>query len=185
MKEIIVSGASPVLMPREDPAGKIIFLVLAVIFIVLSYTALVTLLAALLRDLTSRARQFMADSPLRTLLTGLAGWAIFGGLAFWLYSRAFVERLLETEILPAYFIGACVAIIVPSLICVLGAPGLYTHIGGRIAALRNRETSDLGCVILGSIVAITAAAFPFVGWFLVIPLLLIAEFGVGFRSLTR
>jgi hypothetical protein len=185
MKEIIVSGASPVLMPREDPAGKILFLVLAVIFIVLSYTALVTLLAAMLRDLTNRARQIVADSPLQTVLTGVVGWALFGGLAAWLYSLAFVERLLETEIVPAYFIGACAAVIVPSLICVLGAPGLYSHIGDRLDALRDRETSDLGRVILGSVVALIAASFPFVGWFLVIPLLLVAEFGAGFRSLFR
>lgn len=161
---------------KEINVGDIIFVVLFAIFIVLSYTALVALLAAVLRSRTKRARQLVADSPVRTVLTGIIGWAVFGALAAWLY-------------LQAWFVAACIAVIVPSLICLLGAPGLYTHIGSRIAALRTREmsseTSDLWCVVAGSLTSLTAALFPFVGWFLLMPLLLAAEFGAGFRSSLR
>lgn len=185
MKDIIISGASPVLMPTEDPGGKIVFVVLLAIVILLSFTALVTLLAAVLRGRTQRAREAVEKGPVKTILTGFLGWAVFGSLAAWLYSQATVERLLETEILPVYFVAACIAVIVPLLVCLLGAPGLYTHIGRRIATLRTCETSDLWCVAAGSFVSVTAALFPFAGWFLVLPLLLAAEFGAGFRSLIR
>lgn len=175
MKDIVVSGMT----------GKIIFVVLLLVVIVLSYTAIVALLAALLRGQAKRARQVVADSPIGTVFIGFAGWAIFGTLAAWLYSQAFIERLQETEIVPAYLVAACIAVIVPLLICILGAPGLYTHIGSRIAALRTRETSEFWCVTVGTLVCLTAAIFPFVGWFLVLPLLMAAEFGAGFRSLLR
>ncbi len=167
----------------------VIFVVLLAIFIVLTYTALVALLAALLRGQTKRARQVVADSPVRTVIVGIIGWAVFGGLAAWLYSQAVVERLLDTQIVSGYFVAACAAVIVPSLICLLGAPGLYTHIGSRVATLRTREmsgeTSELWCVVTGSLASLTAALFPFVGWFLIMPLLLAAEFGAGFRSFFR
>jgi len=167
----------------------IIFVVLLAIFFVLTYTALVALLAVFLRGQTKRARQVVADSPVKTVVVGIIGWAVFGGVAGWLYSQAVVEPRLETEVVSGYFVAACIALIVPSLICLLGAPGLYTHIGSRIAALRTREksgeTSDLWCVVTGTLASLTAALFPFVGWFLLLPLLLAAEFGAGFRSFFR
>ena len=183
MKEVLVSGASPVLMPREDPAGKIVFMVILAIVIIVTFTALMTLLAALFRGQTIRARDAVADAPYKSVLTGLLGWIVFGALAAWCWSQAFVEHLLETEIRPGFLVATAVLVIVPMFICLLGAPGLYTQIGRRIAALRSRETSDLACVVMGSLVAIVAALFPWFGWFLVLPLLLFAEFGAGIRSL--
>ena len=185
MKEVMVSGASPVLMPREDPAGKIVFVVILAIVIIVTFTALMALLAALFRGQTSRARQAIADAPYLSLLTGLVGWAVFGALAVWCWSRAFVEHLLETEVVPGFLVAAAILVIVPMLICLLGAPGLYTQIGRRIAAMRARETSDLACVTSGTLVAMVAVLFPGFGWFVVLPLLLFAEFGAGVRSLFR
>ena len=185
MKEVIVSGASPVLMPREDPAGKIVFMLLLAALIVVSFTALVTLLAAVFRGQTGRARRAVAERPWQTLLVGLAGWIVFGGIAFWCWSQAFVERLLETDVVPGYLVAACAALVIPVVICLFGAPGLYTHIGSRIGAMRAGEFSDLQCVVTGSLVAIIAGLFPFLGWFVVLPLLLFAEFGAGVRSLLR
>jgi len=185
MKEVIVSGASPVLMPREDPAGKIIFVLLLVAVFVIAFAALVTLLAAVFRGQTGRARRAVAEGPWQTLLAGLAGWIVFGGLAIWCWSQAFVERLLETEVVPGFLVASCASVAIPVAICLFGAPGLYTHIGGLIGKLRARETSDLECVVTGSLVAIVAGLFPFLGWFVVLPLLLFAEFGAGVRSLLR
>ena len=185
MKEVMVSGASPVLMPREDPAGKIIFMLLLVLLIVVSFTALITLLAALFRGQTKRARDAVAEGPWWTLLIGLVGWIVFGGLAIWLWSQAFVERLLETEVVPGFLVASCASVAIPVAICLFGAPGLYTHIGSRIGELRGGETSDLRCVVTGALVAIIAGLFPFLGWFVVLPLLLFVEFGAGARSLLR
>ncbi len=162
-----------------------VFVLALVLVSVLSYVALVTLLATFLPRLTQRGRQVVADSPVWTILVGAIGWAIFGALAFWLYAKAEFDRLFETATEPAYLVAACIAVIVPSLVCLLGAPGLYMQIGSRIAMLRQRESSEFWCVAVGALVSLTAALFPFVGWFLVLPLLLAAEFGTGFRSLLR
>jgi len=185
MQDFIANAASPVLMPTEDPAGKIVFIVILAIVLIVAFVALVTLLAAVLRGVTKRGRVAVETNPGRTLIHGFVAWAVFGALAAWLYSQAYAERSLETEIVPGYFIAACLAVFIPMLVNLLGAPGLYTHIGRRIAAMRSREMSDLGCVIMGSCVAITAALFPIFGWFLVLPVLLAAEFGCGVRALIR
>jgi len=149
-----------------------VFVLALVLVSVLSYVALITLLATFLPSLTQRGQQIVAKSPVRTILIGAIGWAIFGALAVWFYSRANSH-------------AAHVALALPALVCLLGAPGLYTHIGGRIAGLRASESSDLWCVFVGTLLCLVAALFPFVGWFLVLPLLLAAEFGAGFRSLLR
>lgn len=149
-----------------------VFVLALVLVCVLSYVALVTLLATFLPRLTQRGRQVVSESPVRTIVVGAIGWAIFGALAAWFYSRANPH-------------AAHVALALPALVCLFGAPGLYTHIGSRIAALRTGEASALWCVVVGSLVSLTAALFPFVGWFLILPLLLAAEFGAGFRSLIR
>jgi len=171
MNEIIVANTVPVLL-------------LAIVFVA-SYAALVTLLAALFRDRTKKARDAVAEAPLKTLFTGFAGWAVFGVPAGWCYAQAIVGQLPEYRVAPGFFVAATSLVIVPSLVCLLGAPGLYTHIGRRLAALRASEMSALACVVWGSLVALTACLFPWFGWFLVLPLLLFAEFGAGVRSFLR
>ena len=46
MKDIVISGASPVLMPREDPAGKIVFVIVLLIFCMACFVALMSFMAA-------------------------------------------------------------------------------------------------------------------------------------------
>lgn len=168
MKDLIAYCTSLVWMPTDNPAGKIIYVTILVAVFIVSYVALVALLAALLKGLTARGREAVESKPWMTLAYGLIGWLVFGGLA----------ALLNLQ-------AAIVLIVIPSLICVVGAPGLYTHIGGRIGALRNRETSDLQRVVLGCSVALVALLFPGIGWFIILPLLLMAEFGTGVQALLR
>ena len=171
MDELIVANIVPVLL-------------LAIVFVA-SYAALVTLLAALFRDRAKKARDAVAVAPLKTLFTGLAGWVIFGAPAAWCYMQAIAGHLPEYSVAPGFFVAGTILVIVPSLVCLLGAPGLYTHIGRRLASLRANEMSDLACVVLGVLVALIAGLFPWFGWFLVLPLLLFAEFGAGVRSFLR
>ncbi len=182
MKELIVSGASPVLMPREDPAGKIVFMLLFGALILVCFVALITFLAAVLRGQTGRARNAVQQGPLKTLVLGAVGWLGFGATAAWLYSRAFVERLLETEIRSGFLIATVVAALVPLVLSLLGAAGLFAYLGDRIASLRSRDTSELRRLLTGCAVAMFAAFFPFVGWFVILPLLVATAFGAGFRS---
>ena len=138
MNEVIVSGASVYLMPREDPAGKIVFMLLFGALVLLCFFALVTLLAAVLRGQTGRAHRAVYEGPLQTVLIGAAGWLVFGSGAAWLYSHAYIERLLETEIRAGYLAAAIIAGGVPLVLSLLGAAGLFAYLGDRVAALRDK-----------------------------------------------
>lgn len=163
-----LNGALSYVMPGEDPAGKLIFIVILAVAFTVCFVALVTLLAALFKELTARGRDAVETRPWMTLVYGLVGWLVFGGLATVLASKI-----------------SLVAIVLPMLVCLVGAPGLYTHIGGRIGAMRNKETSNLQRVVLGATFAMLAVLFPGFGWFIVLPLLLMAEFGTGVQALLR
>lgn len=185
MKEIIYSGASPVLMPREDPAGKIIFAIVLLVFVLLCFIALMTLLAAVFRDANERSKSALVWSPWRTCLIGLAGYALLGGLATWLYTEAFIVRLLETEIVPGLLVPAVVLSAVPLLLSLLGAPGMFSYIGDRLAELHGGEMNGLKRTAMGTLVSIFAALFPVVGWFVVAPVLLVGSFGAGVGGILR
>ena len=52
----MMTGASPVLVPREDPVGKILFAVAALTFGLAFFTALMMLIAAVFKGQTGRCR---------------------------------------------------------------------------------------------------------------------------------
>ncbi len=173
----MMTGASPVLVPREDPAGKILFAVVAITFGLVFFVALMTLCAALLSGQTGRCRQVLADAPYRALAVGVLGYAILGGLAWYFFSFAFIRRLLETEIVPAMFGGGIAVVVVLLAITLAGAPGTFVAVGDRLERLHGRPMSGLAKATLGTLVAVLAAWFPVLGWCLVVPLLLFAAFG--------
>lgn len=183
MKEIIYSGASPVLMPREDPAGKIVFIIVLLVFVLVCFVALMTFLAAVFREMNERSKCAMLSAPLRTFLSGIAGYAVLGGLAAWLYSEAFIVRLLETEVVTAFLIPAVVVTACPLLLSLLGASGVFSYVGDRLAELHGGEMNGLRRTAIGTLTAVFAALFPFIGWFVVTPFLLASSFGAALSSL--
>ncbi|MGI9234810.1 MAG: hypothetical protein ACR2RD_14345 [Woeseiaceae bacterium] len=182
MKEIIYSGASPVLMPREDPAGKIVFFIVLLVLVLVSFVALMTFLAAVFRETNERSKSAMLWAPLRTVLTGLAGYAVLGGIAAWLYSEAFIVRLLETEVVTAFLVPAVIVTALPMLLSLLGAPGVFSYLGDRLAELHGGEMNGLRRTAMGTLTAVFAALFPIIGWFVVTPCLLASSFGAGLSS---
>ncbi len=173
----MMTGASPVLVPREDPVGKILFAVVAVTFGLVFFVALMTLFAAVLRGQTWRCKAVLAETPYRALLVGMIGYATLGGLAWTFFSFAFIRRLLETEIVPS-MLGAGIAVTVVLLALTLaGAPGTFAAVGDRLEALHGRSMSGLAKAALGTLVAVLAAWFPVLGWCLVAPILIFAAFG--------
>jgi len=185
MKEIIWSGASPVLMPREDPAGKIVFLIVVLVVVVICFVALMTFMAAVLRGTTERSKSAIATKPWPTVLAGVIGYGIFGGLAAWLYAQAFIVRLLETEVVAGFLVAALAVTVIPLLLSLLGAPGLFSDIGERIAVLHGGDFSGIRRIVWGTCLSILAALFPVLGWFVVLPLLLILSFGGGMAAVLR
>ena len=61
----------------------------------------------------------------------------------------------------------------------LGLTGLVTLLGQRLNALSQSPISDLKATIWGSIILILAGLFPFIGWFIFTPILLMVSFGAG------
>lgn len=185
MNEIIYSGASPVLMPRDDPAGKIVFAIVLMAFLLVCFVALMTFLAAFLREMNARSKNAIHHAPLRTILLGVVGYAIFAGLSAWLYSEAFIVRLLETEIVYGFLVLAILVTVLPWLVSLLGAPGTFSYVGDRIAELHGGEMNGLRRTVMGTLVSVFAALFPFIGWFLVTPWLLATSFGAGVTGIFR
>ena len=167
-----MSGASPMLMPTEDPVGKILFVVVAIAFGLACFVALVTLLAAVLSGTTERSRRLVETAPLRAFLVGVGGYVISLSIAAWLYSQAVTERLLETEVNPGLFATAALVAAIPLLASLLGAPGTFASIGDRLATFNGGEMSGLRRLALATIVSALAALLPLIGWFIVMPILL-------------
>lgn len=181
----MMTAASPVLVPREDPIGKIVFAVVALAFGLICFVALLTLLAAALREPTSRCRAALEEAPLRALLTGLAGYALLGSLAWYLVSGAFIKRLLETEIVVSWLVAGSAVVALILVVSLLGAAGTVTALGDRLAELHGRPLSGLRRVTLATVIAVLAAWFPVVGWFVVAPGLLLMSFGAAVWGLPK
>ena len=179
----MMTGASPVLVPREDPVGKIFFAVAALTFGLAFFTALMMLIAAVFRGQTDRCRTIIAQTPYRALLIGLAGYAVLGGLAQYFYSMAFIKRLLETEIVPS-MLGTCIAfVLVLVLFTLAGATGTFAAVGDRLEMIHGGKMSGLAKLVLGILVSAMAGLFPVLGWGVVIPLLFFFSFGSAVLSL--
>ena len=165
------------LMPREDPVGKTVFAVTVLFIGLVCFIALMTFLAAVLRRSTERCSEIVRTMPLRAIIAGLVGYAALGGLSAWLYSRAFIERLLETEVVPGMLAATVVVALLGGLATLLGGAGTFSYIGDRLAAVHGGEMSGLKRTALGTLVSVLASWFPLVGWFIVAPALILLSFG--------
>lgn len=179
----MMTGASPVLVPREDPVGKILFAVVVLLFGVSFFIALMTLLAAVFRGQTERCRQILAETPYRAFLVGVGGGGILGGSGYFFCQRAFIHRLLETEIVVAPLMASIVVTVILIALAFTGAPGVFAAVGDRLDALRGLEMSGLRKTVVGTLVSVLAGLFPIIGWFLVTPALNLFAFGAGVLGL--
>lgn len=179
----MMTGASPVLVPREDPVGKIVFAVVVMVFGLTFFVALMTLLAALFRGQTDRCRTILAETPYRALALGIVGFAVLGGLGYFFCQRAFIHRLLETEIVMGPLVASIVVTVILLGLVFTGAPGVFAAVGDRLEALRDRDMTGLAKASFGTLVAVLAGFFPVIGWLLVIPALELLAFGAGVLAL--
>ena len=179
----MMTGASPVLVPREDPVGKIIFAVVALTFGITFFVALMMLLAAIFQGQTGRCKTILQETPYRTLLVGVIGYGVLGGLAWYFYSNAFIKRLLENEIIPGRLATAIAFAAIIDVLTLAGSFGVFASVGERLEKMHGRPMSGLAKMALGTLVAVLASLFPVLGWCLVLPLLLLFSFGSTVISL--
>ncbi len=173
----MMTSASPVLVPREDPIGKIVFAVVALGFGLICFVSLMVLIASVLRGVTERSRRSLEEAPLQAFLAGVAGYALLTTLAWYLLSGAFIRRILETEIVPSWLAAGIAVVTVLVVVSLLGAAGTVTFLGDRLARLNGTPMSGLRRTVVATVVAVLAGWFPVVGWFVVTPLLLVVSFG--------
>ena len=180
-----LSSASPVLIPREDPIGKVVFAVIALGFGLVCFVALITLFAAVLRGPTERCRASLRDAPLQAFVAGLLGYAVLSGMAWYLLSGAFIKRILETEIVPSWLASGISVVAVLVVVTFIGAAGTVSLLGERLAALQGEPMPGLRRTALATLVAVLAGWFPVIGWFVVTPALLLFSFGAACVGLWR
>jgi hypothetical protein len=179
----LTTWASPVLVPREDPVGKLVFVVTALAIGVVCFLALMLFLRAVLPGFHRRAREALVVRPWKTLLLGLLAYSILGSAAAWLFSKAFVRLLLTTVVVPGKLVAASTVTAVLLVLTFLGAPAVVSLVGKRGLVLGGRPSSELRETLWGGLLSVLASFFPGIGWVLVMPGLLLFSCGAGLQSL--
>ena len=126
-------------------------------------------------DIVGRARVRAAGTPWRSFLLGVG---------------AVLLTAIPVLILNAIPIGiaklAAVLIVFGALgVATLGAAAVAAEMGDRLRAHAPSSLTSAGAFVRGAVALELAAAFPIVGWFLVIPGVLLLGFGAGVFALLR
>ncbi len=101
---------------------------------------------------------------------------------FWLGGIVTAVIAIPTVILlalpfgPAKFLG-WIVIVAALASASLGAAGLAAKMGERLTSRSNGNLSPAGAFVRGALALELAAAFPILGWFLVIPLAIVTALG--------
>lgn len=173
MTSQIILLASTALTPvpqQEPPLDRLVNgvgLIIALLIVGLCLIGFILTLAALLPSVTQRSKEALQRSPWRAFFIGLVNYIFLGGISL---------ILLSTEIgvlgVPGFFIAAFL-----TAITVIGLTGLARLVGERLSQLRAQEMPVLQQIIWGTVALEFATLLPFIGWFLLTPLLLIVSFG--------
>ena len=176
-----IVGWIPLAAPlvQQDPslnrlANGLVFL-LAAGLIILCLTAFIVALSALLPQVSRRSQTALERTPWRAFFIGLANYLFLGGIALVLFS-------VEVEILGLFGLLITTFLIVVTF---LGLPGFARLTGERLTALHDDELSALRQLLWGALTIELAALLPFLGWFVLTPVLMMISFGgvvLGWRS---
>tara|TARA_R110001592_G_scaffold37179_3_gene124184 strand:- start:823 stop:1332 length:510 start_codon:yes stop_codon:yes gene_type:complete len=147
---------------------KILFLILGMLLCTMCYWLL---FQALFSARVEQSRQAILAHPWRIFFTG----ALVGGPVL----------LLGVALLqgagPAKFIGGATIVTIVTL-ALFGSTGLVRHVGEQLSAGGTQRPSGLTVLRGGAVVAV-ACVLPIVGWFFLIPVVLITGFGASLRTL--
>lgn len=126
-------------------------------------------------DIVGRARLRAAVTPWRSFFLGIA---------------AVLLTTIPVLILNALPIGiaklAAVLIVFGAFgVATLGAASIAAEMGDRLRAQAPSSLSPSAAFVRGAVALELAAIFPIVGWFLVIPAVLLLGFGAGLFGLLR
>lgn len=126
-------------------------------------------------DTVDRAGARITTTPLRSFFLGVGGVILTAIVVTLLNAMPFgLTKFLGVLLTFAAFGVATV-----------GAAALAVHLGDRLRDHGAPTLTRAGAVVRGAVVLELAAVFPLVGWFLVIPAVLLMGFGAGIFALLR
>lgn len=142
-------------------------------FLIATWAGLIIAMALLLPKQTGRAELALSDSPVRSLLVGLA--MLIPGAISVVMAGSPAGALKLIGFLALIGIGGALAI---------GSAGVALLMGRRISEMTESRTG-FSSLIRGSVVYSLALGFPLIGWFLFMPVSLVMSLGSGTRALWR
>jgi len=123
--------------------------------------------------IVGRAEVRLSQTPGRSFGFGLAGALLIAVPLLILFAMPFgPTKLIASFLLIAVLIVAS-----------LGAAGLAATMGSRLAEQMGRSPSNLKSFLGGALALELAAAFPFLGWLIVIPFTIITCLGASLFAL--
>ena len=121
----------------------------------------------------SRAQQRLEATPYRCLFLGLGAAA----LTIALVSMFTAVSLGVIKLLAAILGFGALAV------ATIGAAGIASSMAARLRTAAGGGLSDAAALVRGAVAFELAAAFPLVGWFVALPVSLVASYGAGIFSL--
>ncbi len=122
-----------------------------------------------------RARARIGATPLRSFFFGVAAVILTAIVVVLLNAMPLgITKLAGTSIILAAF-G----------VATLGAAAIAAEMGDRLREQGPASISPAGAFVRGAVALELAAVFPIVGWFLVIPGVLLASYGAGVFAILR
>jgi hypothetical protein len=164
----LILALSQVESPPERLTNTIIGLVVATI-ILLCFIALILTLTSLLPTASRASQTALNRAPWRAFFIGLANYLFLGGISLVLLSTE-IPFLTTPGLLIATFLLSVTAI---------GLTGLARLAGERLGELSGQDRSPLQQLIWGALSLGLAGLLPFIGWFVLTPILLLASFGAA------
>lgn len=180
---VAATTASMVLVPKDDPLGKILFVCIVLIIGLACFISLITVLSALFPRARDRFKSTLTSRPWICLAVGIVGYAGLGAWSGYLFSTAWVVRLLETEILYDRLVGGSVVLAVLLTITFIGATGAVGVTADKLAAWHGREVSPIKLTMWTTAALVLACWFPLMGWLVLWPALLLLSFGAAIIGL--
>lgn len=160
------------LLQQETPVEQLangLALIVVLVVVGLSLVAFMAVLRGLLPSAVEGSRAALLRSPWRAFFVGLANYLFLGGISLALFS---------TEAPPLGAVGLVLVVFLVT-VTVIGLAGLVMLVGERLAGLQNRPASPFKQLVWGTAATALAGLLPFVGWFLLLPVLLMVAFGAA------
>lgn len=95
-----------------------------------------------------------------------------------------ITILFALSVGPAQFLGF-IGLFAWLTFASFGAAGVAAHMGSRISEMTQNNVSDMGAFVRGAVAFELAAAFPVLGWFIVIPLGIILSVGAAIFGILK